>query len=80
VFLSGGVGVGFLQQWEEGTFEQLLHSCAGGPGEFLFDNIERNFDCLDLLLDLGADGSEVEFVVAPVVVCEEVGREVLPTH
>ena len=80
MFLPGGVGVGFLQQWEEDTFEQLLHSCAGWPAEFLFNNIERFFDCLDLLLDLGADGSIVEFVVAPVVVCEEVGHELLPTH
>ena len=26
----------FLQQWEEDTLEQLLHSCAGSPSEFLF--------------------------------------------
>ena len=35
MFLSGGVGVGFLQQWEEGTFEQLHHSGAGSSGELL---------------------------------------------
>ena len=35
VFLPGGVGVGFLQQWEEDTFEQLLHSCGGGPTNVL---------------------------------------------
>ena len=58
----------FLQQWEEDTLEQLLQSCAGGPGEFRFDLIEGSFDCGDLPLDLLADVPEVDALVAAVVI------------
>ena len=49
-----------LQQVEEDLLEQLLHPGAGAFLDFLFDCIERKVDSIDLLLDLLADGSEVE--------------------
>ena len=83
--LVSGVPLGsdflrFLQQWKEDTLEQLLHSCAGGPGEFRFDLIEGSFDISDLPLDLLADVPEVDALVAVVVLFEEVGLVVSAGH
>ena len=79
-FLLGSDFLRFLQQWEEDTLEHLLHSCAGGPGEFRFDLIEGSLDCRDLLLDLLADVPEVDALVAVVVLFEEVGLVVSTGH
>ena len=75
--LSGGELTHFLQQVEVDVLEQLLHSSAGGPAEFVLDGIERDVDRGDLLSEYLADLLEVEDVVAVVVVRQDLRRVVL---